>query len=428
MPAPAPAPAPDSSHWPLAGYSVVDLSTGLAGAYCTKLLADGGADVVMVEPPEGDPLRAWSESGGAIPDGDDAPLFRFLSTSKRSVTARPDDASDHATIGALIGAADVVVWSAGSPVAAAPTFAPATLHASLPSAVIVALSAFGLDGPWCDRPSTEFTLQALCGGHVQRGTADQPPLMCGGRPGEWAAGTYAAIGALASLRRVVETGVGDLVDVAILDSLMFSQPMYPVTYAQMAGRPLRRTRRCATPWCAPHERRVRRVADRDRATVARLLRHDRSRRLGRRSRTGADGVPVGPPLDVGGGHRRVDERAHRGRGRRAGHAAARARCRSGQRREPPALRPPRRAGLLHHQSARVRAARVAVPVRRQRMRRDRSSRPRASASTTPRCAPTWAPGRASAPPTPARTRPKPTSRCRWRGSASSTSPRSGRVR
>ena len=45
---------------PLADYTVVDLSIGIAGAYCTKLLADGGADVIKVEPPEGDPLRRWS--------------------------------------------------------------------------------------------------------------------------------------------------------------------------------------------------------------------------------------------------------------------------------------------------------------------------------------------------------------------------------
>src|SRR3546814_8499692 len=70
-------PAPVTMH-PLSDHLVVDLSSGIAGAYCTKLLADGGAEVVKAEPPEGDPLRRWSASGANIPDGDDGALFTFL--------------------------------------------------------------------------------------------------------------------------------------------------------------------------------------------------------------------------------------------------------------------------------------------------------------------------------------------------------------
>ena len=58
---------PSVVNGPLDGFVVVDLSTGIAGAYCTKLLADGGAVVVKLEPPEGDPLRRWSASGAEIP-------------------------------------------------------------------------------------------------------------------------------------------------------------------------------------------------------------------------------------------------------------------------------------------------------------------------------------------------------------------------
>ncbi len=77
---------------PLDGYVVVDLSGGIAGAYCTKLLADAGADVVIVEDPGGHPLRRWSASGAAIADGEDGALFSFLSCSKESVCA--DGAGD----------------------------------------------------------------------------------------------------------------------------------------------------------------------------------------------------------------------------------------------------------------------------------------------------------------------------------------------
>ena len=220
------------NDWPLVGTRVVDVSSGIAGAYCTKLMADGGADVVKIEDPEGDPLRRRAEGGA---------LFQFLSTSKDSVVA------DAALARELIVDADIVVWSSGSSIADDPDLAPTRLYRDFPQLVVVALSPFGLGGPWRDRPSTDFTRQALCGGHVQRGTPDRPPLMCGGEPGEWAAGTYGAIGALAALRRARLQGVGDLVEVASLDAMMFSQPLYPVTWFQVAGEPFRPVRSSQLP-------------------------------------------------------------------------------------------------------------------------------------------------------------------------------------
>jgi hypothetical protein len=76
----------------LAGLAVLDLSGDLAGAYCTKILADLGADVVMVEPPGGARLRRWSASGALGRDGDrDGALFRYLAASKLSVAADVDE-------------------------------------------------------------------------------------------------------------------------------------------------------------------------------------------------------------------------------------------------------------------------------------------------------------------------------------------------
>jgi len=72
--------------YPLAGVRVLDLSTEIAGPYCTKLLADAGADVLKIELPEGDPLRRWSASRTPIAAGEDGVLFRFLNTSKRGAT------------------------------------------------------------------------------------------------------------------------------------------------------------------------------------------------------------------------------------------------------------------------------------------------------------------------------------------------------
>ncbi|MSW79500.1 MAG: CoA transferase, partial [Actinobacteria bacterium] len=78
---------------PLDDLFVVDLSSGIPGAYCTKVLADAGADVVKVESPAGDPLRRWS-AGAAIDPDDDGALFQFLSGGKRSMVLDVANASD----------------------------------------------------------------------------------------------------------------------------------------------------------------------------------------------------------------------------------------------------------------------------------------------------------------------------------------------
>src|SRR3954469_22151415 len=140
-----------SVAWPLSGVQVVDLSSGLAGAYCAKLLADGGADVVKGEDDAGDPPPHVAECTAPLAPGDDGALFRFLCASS-------DSAVGDATLAReLVARADVVVWSPGSTLAAEPVCAPRALREANPDLVVVALTPFGLDGPWDDRPSTDFT-------------------------------------------------------------------------------------------------------------------------------------------------------------------------------------------------------------------------------------------------------------------------------
>ena len=122
---------PTISAPPLSGYVVVDLSTGIAGAYATKILADGGAEVIKVEAPEGDPLRRWSASGHAIDDGDVGALFTFLAGSKQSVTADPDGEGALGRVRSLLSRADAVVWSRGSRLTASPC-SPRTPSAVMP--------------------------------------------------------------------------------------------------------------------------------------------------------------------------------------------------------------------------------------------------------------------------------------------------------
>jgi crotonobetainyl-CoA:carnitine CoA-transferase CaiB-like acyl-CoA transferase len=193
----------------LQGVRVLDRSTGIAGPYCTKLLADAGADVVKVERDDGDPLR-WHGTGA---------LFEFLNASKRSVT---DDAG-------LLAAAQVLICNE-----------PPTadeLGQTRPDRVVVTITPFGRHGPWVARPWTEFTLQAACGSIGNRGLPERPPLAAGGRIGEWVAGTYAALAALAALQEARRSGHGEDVDVALLDCMAVTMTTYPSVFASFFGWP-----------------------------------------------------------------------------------------------------------------------------------------------------------------------------------------------
>jgi crotonobetainyl-CoA:carnitine CoA-transferase CaiB-like acyl-CoA transferase len=231
---------------PLDGFVVVDLSTGIAGAYCTKLLADGGAEVIKVEPPEGDPLRRWSASGADIAPGEDGALFSFLACSKDSVVADPE--SDVDFINALLADADAVVWSRGSTVAEHPAFTPTEIHRAHPHLTVTAITPFGLEGPWKDRPATEFTLQAWSGGIVGlgRGSADRAPVYVGGQVGDYLAGAYASAATMASRMR----GAAELIDLSMLEAQILGLTYYPVTYYEMLGRPWRDARRLTVPGIA----------------------------------------------------------------------------------------------------------------------------------------------------------------------------------
>jgi crotonobetainyl-CoA:carnitine CoA-transferase CaiB-like acyl-CoA transferase len=234
---------------PLDGYVVVDLSGAIAGAYCTKLLADAGADVVIVEDPGGHPLRRWSASGAAIPHGDDGALFSFLSCSKESVLVDGADGADLRAVSELLDSADAVVWSAEARLASHPSLSPHAIRESHPHLTVTAISPFGLEGPWSDRPATEFTLQAWSGGIIGlgRGAPDTPPICVGGRVVEWLGGVHAAIGTLVSRLRGSAATTGELVDVSLLEVASLCLTYYPVTFHDVAGRPYRSVRSVPTP-------------------------------------------------------------------------------------------------------------------------------------------------------------------------------------
>ena len=170
------------SQLPLDGYTVIDLSVGIAGGYCSKLLADGGATVIKVEAPEGDPLRRWSASGAEIAADEDGALFSFFAGAKHSVVVDPDNPDEVKVLRGLLESADAVVWSRGSAIVGLDEFTPAALTNAHPQLTVTAITPFGLEGPWADKPATEFTTQAWSGGVIGlgRGAQDRAPLHVAG--------------------------------------------------------------------------------------------------------------------------------------------------------------------------------------------------------------------------------------------------------
>jgi crotonobetainyl-CoA:carnitine CoA-transferase CaiB-like acyl-CoA transferase len=223
---------------PLRGLRVIDLSAGITGAYATKLLADAGADVVKLEPPEGDPLRRWTASGQALAKDQDGALFQFLNTSKRGAVADLSTDAGRSLAVDLTARADVVFESWGPGGAAARGLDWETLHEASPHTTWVSISPWGGEGPWADRPSTEFTLQAATGSTAFRGLPALGPVAAGGRLGEWIPGVYAALGGMFGWLSARRTGAGHHVDVSMFEALCLSMTIYHDLNSQLFEGPL----------------------------------------------------------------------------------------------------------------------------------------------------------------------------------------------
>ena len=224
--APMSSDASDEAGRPLEGLRVLDLTCRIAGPYATKLLVDAGADVVKIEPPEGDPLRQWTASGTSLAPDQDGALFQFLNASKRSVVASLDDEDGRRLVRELAADADLVVHDLTDARAAAAGLDEASLRARRAFTSVVSITPWGAAGPFAERPCTEFTLQAATGSVAYRGLRDRRPVAAGGRFGEWLTGVYAAVGAVSAWLSARITGHGQHVDVSMFEAMLLSMTVY----------------------------------------------------------------------------------------------------------------------------------------------------------------------------------------------------------
>ena len=200
---------------PLSGIRVLELGALIAGPFCTKLLAEFGADVVKIEPPgQGDPLRKWRY----LKDGTSL-WWHVQSRGKRSVALDLRKPEGQAIAKALAVRADIVVenfrpgtleqWGLGYDV----------LSSENPGLVMVRISGYGQTGPYRERPGFGVIGEAMGGMRYVTGTPDRPPSRVGVSIGDTLSALYGVIGALLALEARRHSGRGQIVDVALYESV-----------------------------------------------------------------------------------------------------------------------------------------------------------------------------------------------------------------
>ena len=205
----------------LDGVRVLDATTGIAGPYCGKMLADSGADVIKAEPPAtGDPSRQT----GAFPQGTAHPeksaLFLHLNANKRGVTLDPATADGARLFAGLAWHCDVVLES----------FKPGKMaewglgYAALRDArgddlVMASVTPYGQSGPRKDYEFTELTIFAAGGGMHREGLPEREPLRYGGEIAQYFSGTMAAAATMVALFGVAMGGAGEWIDISMQECM-----------------------------------------------------------------------------------------------------------------------------------------------------------------------------------------------------------------
>ncbi|MGE0222969.1 MAG: CaiB/BaiF CoA transferase family protein [Acetobacteraceae bacterium] len=198
----------------LAGIKVIDLTRVLGGPYCTMILSDHGADVIKIEPPQGDEVRDW----GPPFHGDDASYFIGVNRNKRSIALDIGKPAGKAVLLRLLEDADVLIenfkpgsmekWGIGYE---------EMLSQRFPGLIHCRISGFGGDGPLGGLPGYDAILQAMTGLMSVNGDASTGPMRLGTAIVDMGTGLYSAIGILMALHERKESGRGQYLDMTLYD-------------------------------------------------------------------------------------------------------------------------------------------------------------------------------------------------------------------
>ncbi len=201
------------SKGPLAGLRVVDLSRLVAGNMLSVVLADFGAEVVKVEPPEGDTLRQWKVN-------DVSTAWKAYARNKKSVCLDLHQPRARKIVLALADTADLLIESFRPGTLERMGLAPGLLRSRNPKLVVVRITGWGQDGPYSHRPGFGTLVEGMSGFASMNGFADREPVLPPIYLADSVAGLYGASAAMIALREVeVNGGLGQVIDLSLLESL-----------------------------------------------------------------------------------------------------------------------------------------------------------------------------------------------------------------
>ncbi len=200
---------------PLQGVRVLELGTLIAGPFCGKTLADFGAEVIKIEPPgDGDPLRRWRRMRNGV-----SLWWQVQSRNKKSITLDLRKPEGQAVVRRLARASDIVIenfrpgalerWNLGWEV----------LKAENPKLILVRISGYGQSGPYRARPGFAAIAEAFGGLRYVTGFPDRPPVRPNLSIGDTLASLHGVIGALLALHHLKNGGQGQVIDVALYESV-----------------------------------------------------------------------------------------------------------------------------------------------------------------------------------------------------------------
>jgi crotonobetainyl-CoA:carnitine CoA-transferase CaiB-like acyl-CoA transferase len=198
---------------PLLGLKVIEICTTIAGPACARLLADMGAEVIKIEPPEGDPVRQM----GQHYQGESLYAASIL-RNKRSIVLDLKTPEGRQVAADLIAQADILVENNRPGVLERLNLGYDTLSARNPGLVMVRISGYGQTGPYHERPGYGAICEAVAGVRHMTGDPDRPPARVALATTDYLSSVHAAFGAVAAIHARQRTGKGQVVDVALYEA------------------------------------------------------------------------------------------------------------------------------------------------------------------------------------------------------------------